>query len=253
MLLNFERGSQAKPKGHAIAYLRNVANPDEVYATYLIVPPISIDLTKYMPPMFAGKFSLAELETVSAIPLPPVPEKVPGLAWLRQLAESREDDIIALGVSDVRDPQTMLGVTTEAAQEYLRSYQAAIGAQPKPVAEELPAASDDTVQDVLYELMSDRDKLSEVAKLLGKLRYAIDSGDAPLAADATAEVEAVAKHLPAKYHTAEAIAAAKRPGEKGRRLLELHLARCYKLCDEDYRAVEALEAQIREAEAQTQG
>ncbi len=250
MMLNFERGSQAKPKGHAIAYLRSAANQDEVYATYLIVPPIAIDLTKYMPPMFAGKFSLAEMETVSAIPLPPVPEKVPGLAYLQQLAESREDDIIALGVSDASDPQAMLGVTTEAAQEYLRSYQAYIGLQPKALEEKPPGGQDDSVQDVLFSLMGDRDKLSEVAKLLGKLRYAVDSKDASMTADTTTEVEAVAKHLPAKYHPEAAIAAAKRPGEKGRKLLELHLNRCYKLCDEDYRAVEALEAQIREAEAQ---
>ena len=250
MILNFERGSQAKPKGHAIAYLRNVANPDEVYATYLIVPPIAIDLTKYMPPMFAGKFSLAEMETVSAIPLPPMPEKVPGLAYLQQLAERREDDMIALGVSDVNDPQTMLGVTTEAAQEYLRSYQVYVGSQPKALDEKPPVANDDSVEDVLFSLMGDRDKLSEVSKLLGKLRYAVDSGDTSLAADATAEVEAMAKHLPSTYHAGAAVAAAKRPGEKGRKLLELHLNRCYKLCDEDYRAVELLEAQIRESEAQ---
>jgi len=252
MLLNFERGNQAKPRGHAIAYLRSVSNPDEVYATYLIVPPISIDLTKYMPPMFAGKFSLAEMETVSAIPLPPVPEKVPSLAYLKQLAESRDDDVIALGVSDPSDPQTMLGVTTEAAQEYLRAYQAFVGAQPKVVdaLDERPAAGDDTVEDVLVSLMSDRDKLSELAKLLGKLRYAVDSKDMLLMGDATAEAETVAKHMPGKYYAEAAIAAAKRPGDLGRRLLELHLNRCYKLCDEDYRAVESLEAQIREAEAQ---
>lgn len=251
MMLNFERGSLAKPRGHAIAYFHSATNPDEVYATYLVVPPISIDLAKYMPPMFSGKFPLADMDTVSAIPLPPVPEKIQSLSYLKMLAEGRDDDVIDLGITDVADVQGLLTLTADASQEYLRSYQVFLVSQPMPVEGEKPAIDGgDTVNDVLFSLMGERDRLSELAKLLGKMRYATDSNDKSLVGETQNEIDPLAKHMPSKYHIDKVIAAAKQPGDRGRKLLELQLMRCYKLCDEDYRAVESLESQIRDLEAQ---
>ena len=51
MDVSFERGDPRKPKGHALAYFRSRSEPDKVYATYIIVLPISVDFAKYVPPL----------------------------------------------------------------------------------------------------------------------------------------------------------------------------------------------------------
>ena len=246
MLLSFERGSSSEPKGHALAYMKSASAPDEIYATYLIVPPISIDLAKYMPPMFASKISLADVESISAIPLPPVPEKIEGIDYLHRLAESRGDDVIFLGTLDTSDIQVLLTQVGEAAQDYLRAYSAYIETVPAP--EPPQTALGSSVDEVLYGLMNERDKLGEMAKLIGKLRYAVDGGDHGLAKETVNEMEALGKHLPDKYQVHQIVEVAELAGDKGRKLSELHIARCYKICDEDYRAVEELDTRIRELE-----
>ncbi|MEE9198239.1 MAG: hypothetical protein V3U26_00420, partial [Dehalococcoidia bacterium] len=68
MALEFEKGDEDNPKGHALVYFRAYDDESKVFATYLIVPPINIELAKYMPPMFASKVSLSDVENVSSIP-----------------------------------------------------------------------------------------------------------------------------------------------------------------------------------------
>ncbi len=242
MLLDFERGNSAEPKGHALAYVRDGQKHDEIFATYLVVPPIAIDLAKYMPPMFASKISMADIESVSAIPLPPVPERVEGLDYLKRLAENRDDDVINLGTVDTSNVQVMLAQVSDAAQEYLRAYSTHIGNLPQE--NELIEPSDSTVDDVLFGLMSDRDKLGELTKRLGKLRYAVEGGDDALAEETVGEIEGLGAHLAAKYKVAELTAAARLPQDSGRKLSELYIARCYKICDEDYLAVESIDREI---------
>ena len=100
MALDFERGDSANPGGHALVYFRAYDDESKIYATYLIVPPINIELAKYMPPMFASKISMTDVANVSSIPLPPVPEQVESLDLIMALAESRNDDLIYGGIVD---------------------------------------------------------------------------------------------------------------------------------------------------------
>ncbi|MCS7003231.1 MAG: hypothetical protein NZ518_10325, partial [Dehalococcoidia bacterium] len=66
MPLSFVRGSADRPRGHAIL---SFTVDDRVVATYVVVPPIAINLAKYLPPMFAGQVNLAETPEIAAVPL----------------------------------------------------------------------------------------------------------------------------------------------------------------------------------------
>ncbi|MSQ25796.1 MAG: hypothetical protein EXR49_05945 [Dehalococcoidia bacterium] len=249
MLLDFERGDRDAPKGHALAYVRNRDAPDQILGAYLVVPPIAIDLGKYMPPMFAGKLGLPDMGDIAAVPLPPVPEPVPSLEHLRRLAEARDDDLLALGTVDATDVQAMLMLVTEASQSYASVYKEAmqhLAPAAAVAAQALPAAASDTVDDVVYSLMSDRDKIAAMGKLLGKLRYAVESASASLRDETVREMQALAARLPAKYQAPALVEAAALPGDRGRALASLRLDRCYKLCNEDYMAVERLDREIRD-------
>ena len=48
MQLVFERGEAQRPKGHALIYFRD-SDGAGVLATYVVIPPISIDFSKYLP------------------------------------------------------------------------------------------------------------------------------------------------------------------------------------------------------------
>ncbi len=244
MAIDFERGDPSNPRGHALLYFTSETDQSQVYATYLIVPPINIELAKYMPPMFASKVSMTDVENVSSIPLPPVPEKVDSVAYLQALAESRGDDLVHGGSVDEAEVERMLYRTSEAAQDYLRLYNSR-PSLPEPV-QELAGESEENASEVFYSVMSDKDKLSELAKFTGSLRYAIEGNDSSQAEEVLKEMEGLSKHLGVKYRVDELIEAAQTPGPVASRLSQLYTERCYKLCEEDYLAVAELEDEINQ-------
>lgn len=246
MLLDFERGDRQHPKGHALLYfVSQGAETEQVLATYLVVPPIAFNMAKYMPPMMTANIPLQELQSIAAVPLPPVPEEVPSRHYLRQLAEARDDDIIAGGALAPSDVQAALQAVGDAAQSYH-----ALWAEFAATLEKEAPVSDRDLGPFLYSLMSERERLGELAKLVGTLRYAVDGHDAAQIRDTVEQMRAVGQHLPDKYSIGDLVRHASLPGEAGSRLSQLYIRRCYLLCDEDYRALEQVEQQIKEAQAQ---
>jgi hypothetical protein len=237
--LQFRRGDRDRPRGHALAFFESTDG--RVLATYLVVPPIVIDLAKYMPPMFAGQLPSLGPQEVAAMPLPPVPEEVAGgQEALWRLAEQRDDDLVDCGRLDAGQLDRLLVGATEAGQAYGALYRQGL--------ERLPAEAPPTfdVDEVMLSLMGEQERIASLARLVGKVRYALEVADAAMQADAVAEMERLARHMAEKYRPAELIAAAQRPGPDGARLAELHVQRCHKLAAEEYADVARLEAEIRQ-------
>lgn len=244
MQLIFERGDQARPKGHALVYFRD---PDSagVLATYVVIPPITIDFSKYLPPMFAGQGMAANLAQASSIvPLPPVPESVANHDTLRILADQRDDDLILAGDASASQIDQLLTYTTEAAQLYFHMYSDFVRTFPDAPEPERRAVEGPSAEELTFALMGERDRLSELAKLAGTLRYAVEGNDQQLAAETRSRMQLLAKHMAPKYWAERAIEAAATPGDAGGRLSQLYLERGYKLLDEDYAAVAQLDAEI---------
>ena len=55
MEIQFDRGDRDKPRGHALLYFRNKSDPDEVWVTYVVIMPISVDISKYVPPFLMNQ------------------------------------------------------------------------------------------------------------------------------------------------------------------------------------------------------
>ncbi|MFI5267236.1 MAG: hypothetical protein ACHQ7M_07660 [Chloroflexota bacterium] len=245
MQLMFERGDERQPKGHALIYFRD-SDGSGMLATYLVIPPITIDFSKYLPPMFAGQGMAANLAQASSIvPLPPVPEKVGSIETLRVLAEKRNDDLVLAGNAPGSQIEQLLTYTTEAAQLYFHLYEDFARTFPEaPAPESVEQLEGPSAEELTYVLMGERDRLGELSKLAGALRYALDGNDGQLAGETTSRMHLLAKHMPAKYWADRMVEAASRPGTTGGRLSQLYLERGYKLLDEDYAAVAHLDEQI---------
>ncbi|TAK22869.1 MAG: hypothetical protein EPO26_09815 [Chloroflexota bacterium] len=234
------RGEERLARGHALVYFRTADGT--TLATYLVVPPVVIDLAKYMPPMFAGQLPAAGRADVAAMPMPPVPEEIEGgVASLERLAVTRDDDLIDGGSVPTGSVERLLFAAAEVGRAYGEAYQR------RDFGDALPETADTSlaVDEVLMSLMGDHERIGEIAKLIGRLRYALDGNDSALAADTVSDMARIARHLPAKYRAEEVIAVAQLAGEKGARLIQLHLDRCFKLANEDYAAVARIESELR--------
>jgi hypothetical protein len=249
MDLNFERGDANSPRGHALVYFRDTANPDTVSATYLILLPVSVDLQKYVPPFLAGQLPMGGEADLSAFAFPPAPEPVESYEFLVSVAEARGDDLIFAGSKPLADAANMMGVIGEVLSEYGDRYR--IGAPSTPAigvssdaATAVPGQPEFTVDDVMYAMMSEADQLGELTKLTGRLRFAAEGGDHDTAGEATAHMRAIAAHVADNRNIDLLIDAALDKTEVGGKLAQLYLERAYALYREDYLRVKALDEGI---------
>lgn len=242
MELTFERGDASKPAGHALLYF---TTDQRVLATYVVIPPIALNLAKYMPPLFAASLPIASTESARPVPLPPVPEDVPDRAYLRRLADIRQDDLVYGGSVLDDDPQRLMLETGYAAESYAERYQSYAGS----VAETRESSGELTASSAVYSLMSENQRLAELTKLTGSLREATERGDLRSAAENTHDFRALLDTLSPKYRGNHLLAAAQEPGDRGRRLCQLLLERAYALLNEEYLDVGRLDREIEALDA----
>ena len=247
MALNFDIGDPARPRGHAILYFRSRSST-EVVATYVLVLPIKMDMGKYLPPLLASQLGAAAGELMGAgmesFAAPPVPEAVESLEHLEALARRRGDDLLWGGDVTLGDPAAAMHEAAEAVQEYSQLYRQYAESDEPPPSEPAAIAGPGDVQRVLYGLMSERDLLGELSKLVGTLRFAADRGDTSLAEETDASLKAL-QEVMAEHHWVQRVrGAARDPSDLGGKLSQLYVERCYKLLDQDFTAVEELERQI---------
>lgn len=248
-MLTYRVGDPDRPRGHALLYFQDADDADVVWATYLVVAPIQMDLGKYIPAAFASQLS-GQLTQAgpSAYPLPPVPEKIEGgLPALERLAELRGDDLLDGGTLRLGDPLYALHPVADMGAQYAEKCLAYLASAPAPEAASAPAnPSSVDVDELLLQVMPDREKVGRLARLAGTLRYAVDGGDSRLVDDTVAEMQQVGRHLSEKYRAPELIAAARSADAHAAQLAQLYIDRCYRLVDEDYAALADLDSRIDE-------
>lgn len=246
MDINFEQGSKEQPVGHAILYYRS---PTAVLASYIVVLPLMVDFSKYIPPFMSTQVKDAGLEQFSAFAMPPLPEEVESYEALEKLASVRGDDLIFGGEIPGDDFLEAAQRVNDVVQSYAHLYRSRVETTHVGTTGELESGAPSlSVGEVVYSLMSDRDKLRELSKLLGKLRFTMEGNDLRQMEETKLEMQTLAKHLPDSYRITRIIEVAESSVEHGPHLTELYLERCYKLCDEDYLGLQQVEENIQEAE-----
>ena len=246
MDLTFEKGNKDQPKGHAILYY---LAGDKILATYLAVLPLELDLSKYVPPFLASQMKSSGIDEFSSFAIPPVPEEVAHFEYLERLADFRGDDLIYAGSVREDDPLDAANQVNDAVQTYASIYQNAV----KGISDShsipsstMDSGSDLDVGEVMLSLMSERDKLGELAKLLSKLQFAVEGADKRLIEESKDEITLLAKHLPEKYHISQIVDAVSQPSPKSSQLAQFYLERCYKIVDENLDDLGELEKMIEE-------
>ncbi|HLZ10737.1 MAG TPA: hypothetical protein VKT80_19275 [Chloroflexota bacterium] len=246
MNLDFERGRAESPCGHALVYYTDPSG-GATLATYIVVLPISLQLAKYIPPMLAAQLPMLDPGSTGAVPIPPLPEPVESRAYLERLADMRRDDLIAAGTLNPSDVGRAMALVAETTQLYAQLYENSLK-QLSPgenATDDAESVSEMSANDAIHGLMSESQKLGELAKLAGQLRYAVDGSDQRQISELTREMSRLGQFLPSTYRVEEFIAAATRPGDAGRELAALYLDRCYKLAAEDYGGLAGVDRDIQ--------
>ena len=261
-MLTFELGSPDRPRGHALFYVRTSADPEAVLVSYLVVLPVTVDVTRYLPPFLTQSLGSSMggmggmggmMGDQGAIAWPPIPEAFESAARLRAIAEARGDDLIFGGTVSADQIEALMHAVSQAASEYFERYSrdtlAAVESGGTVEATAEPETSSDlSVDEVLYSLLGDRERLAELVKLVGVLRDAVERRDQRGVDAAADDVRRLGRHLASKFQIDALVAAAQTPGERGRRLAELYVERCYRVVNEDYAGLEAVDGQIRSLE-----
>ena len=266
----FDRGDSQNPRGHALLYFRVDTAPGKVYATYVVTLPVKSDLTKYVPPFLASHLGNMPLSDLSAFAMPPVPEAIGSFAELERMSQLREDDLVYGGNMFSFDLARMMEMATEAVQVYsglcsdalamnstpTEGAAAAIGeelrgtlesagsAAPEPEPEPEPDGSLN-VNEVLFSFMSESDKLGELSKLLGQLRFAVDGSDQANADEVSAEITVLARHLPENFRVKDLLEMARDNSERSSQLAKLYIDRCFRLSAGEEGAADELAIQIQ--------
>lgn len=252
MSVEYHRGDWASPKGHAFIYLRNSLDHEEVWATYVVVLPITVDLSKYVPPFLMNQIGEMDAKDLSAFAFPPAPERVSGYEALESMAEMRDDDILFIGSQNPSNVTGAMGRVNEAVQSYSEQYAQITGSSTEggeaPIVDQQEEAKGLAVSDVIYGLMSDSDKLSELSKLIGRLRFAVDGSDDRLISETETEIALVANHLPQSHNIPQLVEAVKSNDSRSAELADVYLQRSYHLVHEDYAKLTAIEGRIKELE-----
>ena len=255
MQLRFELGEADTPRGHAIMYAHLGNDARRVIATYCVVLPIQFSIGKFLPPILSGQFpteGLAEAATMSVVPIPPMLEDVSGLAELRELAERRSDDLCDIGAIFLTNDQQRMAYAAEACQAYGQLFASYLERQPviAPSASGAPGghvieSEELNADDVVTNLLTERERIDELARQIGRARYAIEGHDRRGLDEVSAAMHRIARSLPEKYRADLLVAAALNADATGARLAELYLQRAYRLLDEDYANIPPIEDQIR--------
>jgi hypothetical protein len=250
--LIFERGDRQRPAGHAFLYF-TTGNSDEVSATYLVVPPIALDFGKYVPPFLAASLGPAGMIMQSAfLPVPPAPESL-ALTELRHLAELRSDDVISGGAAG-SDIASLMARVAGIGEEYAQAYRQGLSRVPEPAATPAAGESDDfDANALLYSVLSERERLDEIAQRLPRLRYAIECADRAMLEATRRELRAIGAYLSPRFRLNELIDAASHPNPSGARLAELYLERGHKLSSGDQDDVATLDQRIETLRAELLG
>jgi hypothetical protein len=258
MTLQFLHGTMQAPKGHAILFARSTSNPRVIYCTYCVVPPIPLSLAKYLPSFLAAQLppeDLREATSMNVVPIPPMLEEGQSLEHLESLAQHRDDDLCDVGSINPADEAARMQRVVDACQEYGQLYfsYASTFAQTPGIAaseEEFVPLDDLDAEDLFIETMSDRQRLTELGKLVGMAQYALNGRDEQQLTETRSKMQRIAGHLAEKYKTQELIATATDASPRGSRLAQLYLERGFKLLDEEYAEIPRIEREIRELREQ---
>ena len=185
---------------------------------------------------------------MSAFAFPPAPEEVESLDYLTNLGDKRQDDLIFGGEVSTSDVSSSMMKINDVVQEYLELYEGAYDVEPLTLDEAKPV-SELHVNDVMYSMMTEPDRLNELTKLVGSMRFAVESAENSIVKEVESDINALSEYLPESFKIHKLLEWASKSSDDSSHMTDLYLKRCFHLSREEYKALGEVETQISEQAA----
>lgn len=246
--MEFEIGDGQKPRGHAVAYFRVFGEGEKILTTYMVVLPVTVDFTKYVPPFLASQFGNFAMKDASAFALPPVPEEVENYEVVRRMAELRKDDLIFGGTLNSADIEQLMQRVSDLVQQYGSLWQDYVNSSTFLLTDPDNEDSNLAVSEVMYSFMNEQDRLSELSKMVGRLRFALSGEDNNTGMEVEQEIRTLGTHLPEHFQVERILEVGRDLSPEGEQLAQLYMERCYKISVGETDVVIRLEKKIKALE-----
>ena len=167
----------------------------------MIILPITVDMSKYVPPFLMNQVGDISATDMTAFAFPPAPEKLESHQMLGNIADISDDDVLFAGSIDPSDISHAMSLVNDAVQEYVKVYSEIVVNSPDFLATDSSNEHNGVgVDDVLYGLMSEGDKLTELTKLISRLRFAVEGSDLRVIKETEDDIELLKIHLSDNYN-----------------------------------------------------
>tara|TARA_B110000438_G_scaffold59359_1_gene59504 strand:- start:2977 stop:3732 length:756 start_codon:yes stop_codon:yes gene_type:complete len=244
--LDFKLGNKEKPKCHAIVYF---TDNEFIFASYVIDFPITGDISKYIPEMFADQIPDQDMDKII---FPPLPEKFEGtLDELINLCSLRSDDLIYGGLINSQEKTIAMSKLSQIANNYsdlCKEYFDQV------TLDNLLNDSKNNTSKILnsesleINSMQESELLSEVTKIIGKIKFSKDNNEIDTIEIHKQEIVKISEILPENRKIKEIISYLDLESQNSEKLISAYISRAYSMFNEDYIKVKELETLILDLE-----
>jgi hypothetical protein len=244
--LDFKLGNKEKPKCHAIVYF---SDNEIIYASYVIDFPITGDISKYIPEMFADQIPDQDMDKII---FPPLPEKFEGtIDELINLCSLRSDDLIYGGAISSEEKTLAMSKLSQIANDYselCKEYfdQITLDNLLNDSSKNIKEISDTEILEINN--MEESELLSEVTKIIGKINFSKDTNEIDTIEGYKKEILNISELLPENRKIKEIISYLDIETEKSEKLISAYISRAYSMFNEDYIKVKELDSIIQDLE-----
>ena len=179
--------------------------------------------------------------------MPPVPEEVENYDQVVNLAQIRSDDLIDGGKHTPSDAGQAMQTVGDLAQAYTELWTKHSKTLTTPDSLEPEGLA---VNEVMYSLYNESDRLSELSKLIVRLRFNIGNEDVQEQQETEKEIHTLARYLPEECEVDKLLEVAHDSSSQGTRLLKLYLDRCFGIFEKDPSKLAQLDREIIDTETE---
>ena len=244
--LDFKLGNKEKPMSHAIIYF---TDNEIIFASYVIDFPITGDISKYIPEMFADQIPDQDMDKII---FPPLPEKYDGsLNELMNLCSLRSDDLIYGGSMSSEEKTLVMSKLSQIANDYselCKKYFDEI-----TLDNFLGDSKDNTkkildTENIEFISMQESELLLEITKLIGKIKFSKDNNETETINLHKKMISKISEMLPENRKIKDMISYLDLDTKNSEKIVSAYISRAYSMFNEDYIKVKELESLILKLE-----
>jgi len=235
--INFRLGSSKEPKGHAVIYF---VEEENIFVSYVVDFPITVDMSKYIPEMFADQIPDQDMDKII---IPPVPEKYEGsMESLENLCNLRGDDLVDGGTINIKDSTLAMSKLSKLGKDYsdiCKDFYDNVSLK-----KIFNNSADSSKND--FSNLTESELLAEITKIVGNIKFLKDNNES--INSEIENIDNISSLLPENRKIKEILRYLDLEKKNSEAIISAYISRAYSMFKEDYIKVKELENEILELE-----